>query len=87
VVVADPGGSGSFYYLAALLEQDGKPVHAASALLGDRIKIMAVSIADRQIRVTYLDRKPGEPFTTEPSLEVTRIFQLQEGQLVEISQQ
>lgn len=84
VLVADPGGSGSFYYLVALLDQDGSPLHAASALLGDRIKVKSVSIADGQIRVVYLDRQPGEPFTTEPSLEVTKDFRLQDGQLEEV---
>lgn len=79
------GGSGTFYYVVALLGTGaGKSVSTNAVLLGDRILIDAVSIAGGKISVDLLDRRAGEPMSTAPSVKLTRVFQLQNGALAEI---
>ena len=77
-------GSGTFYYIVALLGQGGGKSAATNAIvLGDRIGVDAVRIDGGKILVDTLERKPGEPFTTTPSVRATRMFQLREGALTE----
>lgn len=83
ILVDQPGGTGSFYYLAVL------PGPAAArwpslgaALLGDRIKVERVSVADGVVTVDYLDRKPDEPMSAPPSVKMTRRFVAKGGVLV-----
>jgi hypothetical protein len=85
VLTSSGGGSGTFYYVVALLGQGGGKAGATNAiLLGDRIGINAVRIAANKITVEMLDRKPGEAFTTAPSVPLTRTFQLGNGSLSEL---
>ena len=84
VLASTGGGSGTFYYVAALLGQGGGKGTATNAIvLGDRIGIDAVRIDGRTIVVDFLVRKPGEPFTTAPSVKVARVFQVKDGALSE----
>jgi basic membrane protein A len=46
VLISDPGGSGRFYDLVAVLDRNGKAFPVASAFLGDRIEINTVTIED-----------------------------------------
>ena len=39
ILYASGGGSGTFRYLAAVVNEQGQPQHVASALLGDRVRI------------------------------------------------
>ena len=84
VLVAQPGGSGSFYYLALVQEQDGKPVHVSSTLLGDRAVLNSVTIQDNQIVVDMVTQGPDDPMCC-PSTRVVNTYALQDGQLVEVS--
>ena len=43
VTITDPGGSGTFYDLAVVMEEGGQPVNVAIAPLGDRVQIQAVT--------------------------------------------
>jgi len=74
VLISDPGGSGRFYDLVAVLDRNGNAFPVASAFLGDRIEISAVTIEDGQIVVDMLDRGPDEAMADEPTQPVTRIF-------------
>jgi hypothetical protein len=78
VLVTQPGGSGSFYYLVAMLDRDGSPVQGAIALLGDRVKMQGVSVVDGQIRVRMLTQGPGDPMVN-PTLLVERGYRLSGG--------
>ena len=85
VLTFSGGGSGTFYYVSALLGTGaGKSSSTNAMLLGDRISIDAVRIEGGRISVDTLDRKAGEPFSTAPSVKVTRIFQVTDGILREI---
>lgn len=81
VLIHDPGGSGTFYYIAAVLN-DGGPGKATDAkLLGDRIVVEKISIVDGRIVVEYLTRRDGEPLAATPSIKVTKAFTVKDGKL------
>lgn len=83
ILLDQPGGTGSFYYLAVLPgPATDHPVSLEAVLLGDRIRMQKVTVAGGKVTVEYLDRKPDEPMTTPPSVKVTKSFTVREGQLV-----
>ena len=85
VLTFSGGGTGTFYYVVALLGQGGGKGTATNAiLLGDRIGVDAVRIAGGKIVVDSVERKTGEPFTTAPSVRVTRMFGVKDGSLSEL---
>ena len=61
VLVAHTGGSGNFSYLAVVEEQDGKAVNIASTLLGDRVNLNQMVIAQDQIKIDLVTQGPNEP--------------------------
>ena len=85
ITVEDPGGSGTFRYLHALIKDDDDLRDAGVAFLGDRIRIEGVSVHAGVITVATLDRRPDEPFAAPPSVPVIRQFRLQGEQLTEVS--
>jgi heat shock protein HslJ len=86
VLVTDPGGSGTFYDLHVVVSQDGQPVDVASAFLGDRVQINAVTIANNQIVLDMVQAGPDDPVCC-PSQEVIKTYELQGDVLVETSSQ
>jgi heat shock protein HslJ len=81
ILISAPGGSGTFYDLALVGTQGGKPVVFGTALLGDRIVVKSLLMADDQIAVEMITQGPGDPMTS-PSQEVHNTYALQEGELV-----
>ena len=83
LLVQNPGGSGSFFYVAAALRTgDGyRGTHAI--LIGDRIAPQALEMHQRTIIVSYADRYPWEGFTVRPSVSRSRYFLVENGQLRE----
>jgi hypothetical protein len=84
LLTQDNGGSGTFYYIVAALLTDFGYRGTNALLLGDRIAPQSTEINNGIITVNYADRKPGEPFTTEPSVAVSRNFRIDAGSLIEI---
>ncbi|HVZ67550.1 MAG TPA: hypothetical protein VG917_04800 [Patescibacteria group bacterium] len=84
ILVDSPGGSGTFYYLIAASEQNGRATYAAPIPLGDRIKIGSLSIGnDNLITVVYYDRPVGAPMADEPNQEVVAKYAFQDdGNLI-----
>jgi len=78
------GGSGTFYYLAVALYEDGGFVGKNAILLGDRIGPPAASVQNGLITVTYLDRGRDEAMAAAPSLEQKRYFIVHDSRLQEI---
>ncbi len=69
LVTQTNGGSGTFYYLVAKLNKVAGAVGSYGVLLGDRIAPQSTTLGtNNTIVVNYADRKPGEPFTTKPSV-------------------
>jgi hypothetical protein len=51
ILVADPEGSGIFYYLSAVIFENGNPQLIDSPLIGDRVIIKSVEVESDQIIV------------------------------------
>ena len=80
VLEASGGGSGTFRSLEAVINEDGAPVHVASALLGDRVKIEEIIVADQYIRVQMVTHGEGDGMCC-PTLRVVQLYQLTEDGL------
>ena len=83
VLVENSGGSGSFIYLAAVLNENGVPVNTSTILLGDRVKVQSVQVADGQIRVMALSHAPDDPLCC-PTQQVEMNYLLNSGQLIQL---
>ena len=80
------GGSGTFVYLAVVANQDGQPVNVATTLLGDRVQVNSMQIENNQLVVDMVQAGPDDPMCC-PSQQVIKTYELQGGQLVEVSSQ
>lgn len=81
LLTQERGGSGTFYYVAAIAS--GKNYAGTNAVfLGDRIAPQSTQITNGEIVVNFAERKPGEPMTASPSLGVTKYIQFINGKLV-----
>jgi len=78
------GGSGTFFYLAAALQENGKYRGTNTIWLGDRIGPPAARVQNGLVIVEYLDRNQNEPMTVAPSLLQKRYFILVDSLLQEI---
>jgi len=82
ILITDPGGSGTFYYLAAVVEQEGELVNIATALLGDRVKIKSFAIVDEQIVLEMVTHGPDDPMCC-PTQIVRRTYTFKDSELIE----
>ena len=84
LLVETTGGSGTFYHVAAALNQNGNFVGTRSVFLGDRIEPRQLVIRHGVLIIDYADRRPGEAMATPPSLGASKYLVAREKQLVEI---
>ena len=88
VLTLQGGGSGTFFYTAAALQQAGGSYLGTNAiLLGDRIAPQSTNVDPNnpnQFIVNYADRKAGEPMSAQPTVGVSRTFKVDNGALVEV---
>ena len=83
VLATTTGGSGTFLDLALVLNQDGRPVNAATLFLGDRVPVDRIRVVEGEVQVDLTMHGPADPMCC-PSREVTRRFRFESGELVEI---
>jgi hypothetical protein len=83
VLAVSRGGSGTFLYLASVINEKGVPKASAAMLLGDRVTVTTLAIGAGTLSVGMLVHKPGEPLSAAPTVSVTRSFK-HNGGLVEI---
>jgi hypothetical protein len=83
ILTQNPGGSGTFYYVAVALKEPEGYRGTNAVLLGDRIAPQTLSIEDGILTVNYADRKPEEPMAAKPSVGVTKHFVVRGGVLGE----
>ncbi|MGB5525752.1 MAG: hypothetical protein WBN79_02685 [Gemmatimonadota bacterium] len=83
VLATTTGGSGTFLDLAVVLNEDGRPANAATRFLGDRVPVDRIRIVEGEIQVDLTMHGPADPMCC-PSLEVTRRFRYESGEVVEI---
>jgi len=81
IVVNDPGGSGTFRYLAAVVDEDGWPLNIDTVLLGDRTQILSNQVVAGAIVLEVVTHGPDDPMCC-PTEHRTWTYQLQEGKLV-----
>jgi heat shock protein HslJ len=86
ILVADPGGSGTFYDLAAVINRDGNPEHVATTFLGDRADIQAFSVESGQVVVDMITHGPDDPMCC-PTQRVEQTYELQGDELMQTSSQ
>ena len=84
LLVETTGGSGTFYHVAAALNQNGNFVGTRSVFLGDRIAPRQLVIRHGVLIVDYTERRPDESMATPPSLGASKYLVAREKQLVEI---
>jgi hypothetical protein len=68
ILAHDPGGSGTFYYVAAALQRNGTYHGTNAVLLGDRVAPQGIRIRNGVIVVNYADRRAEEPMAASPSI-------------------
>ena len=83
VLATTTGGSGTFLDLALVLNQDGRPVNAATLFLGDRVAVDRIRIVEGEVQVDLTMHGPADPMCC-PSVETTRRFRYESGGVVEI---
>ena len=86
VLIDQPGGSGTFYYLAALVRKGEGWESVTAVLLGDRIRIESLSIDsdDTEVSVTFLTRAEGVAMAAEPTVSQTQHYRAVAGSLVQV---
>lgn len=76
ILVEDPGGSGTFWYLHAMVNEDTTLRDVSWRLLGDRVEVTSVRVDTAVIAVDLLVRRPEEPAVAPPTVPLTRHFVL-----------
>ena len=82
ILIQQPGGSGTFYYVAVLLNVSGGATATPAVLLGDRIAVTGVRVDGRTVIVDVLDRAAGQPLTASPSVPSAKRFTVDKGSLL-----
>jgi heat shock protein HslJ len=85
ILTQDQGGSGNFYYISAILSSESSFKGINAVFLGDRIAVKSATVKEGKLFVTYSDRRLTEPMSSEPTQEVTKILQVQNGKLLDIN--
>jgi hypothetical protein len=80
-ITQQPGGSGTFTYVAVVLNPTDGPLATNAIRIGDRIKVSALRIDGTSVVLEYLDRAPTDPFSTAPSIATTKRFTVRDGKL------
>lgn len=82
ILTESSGGSGIFVSLALVLLSEGEATHVASAPLGDRVQVQALTFDDNgQIEVSLLVQGPDDPLCC-PSQPLNQRYAWQEGTLL-----
>ena len=85
LLIHDPGGSGTFFYVAGALNIHGKFQGTNAVLLGDRITPRDLQIRNGVLITKYADRRPGEPMVATPSVHTSQYLIVKDAQLTGIS--
>lgn len=74
-------GSGSFSWVAAVLNDRYAAAPAPAQFIGDRVVVQSLAIRDGVLTVRYLDRRPGQPLSSRPTVPQTRRLLVSDGAL------
>ncbi len=81
--VTQMGGSGSFYYLVAFLNENGQPKETAAVLLGDRIIVNSIKIENGEVIIAMMDHGPNDGMA-RATMPIVKYFTLANNNLTEI---
>lgn len=81
LLVQEPGGSGTFYYVAAALNENGRYRGTNAVLIGDRIIPGGLTIREGTVKVNYFDRPENAPMSRRPSVAMQSNLVLDRGVL------
>jgi hypothetical protein len=81
ILTYNPGGSGTFYYVAAALNVNGFYLGTRAILLGDRVAPQNVSVSNGVIVANYADRRRDEPMAASPSVGKSKYLVLERNVL------
>jgi hypothetical protein len=84
ILTASTGGSGAFVNLHAVLNEGGKPVDTALALLGDRVQVKSLAIQGGALVVDLMTHGPKDPLCC-PTMQVVQTYKLQGDMLILLS--
>jgi len=84
LLVHDPGGSGTFYYVATALNVNGTYRGQNAVLVGDRVAPQSVEIRNGVVITHYADRRFEEPMTTPPSVSKSKYLAVRGDELEEM---
>ncbi|MFN2136193.1 MAG: META domain-containing protein, partial [Candidatus Promineifilaceae bacterium] len=84
VLVDHSSGSGTFYYLAAVLDALDDPAPLEALMIGDRIQVKSLAIEGGQIVADLVAQGPDEPLCCA-SWNVRETFVVDDGSLVQRS--
>lgn len=82
ILATDSGGSGTFYYLAAVINSEGAAEHVGTEFLGDRVEIESVNISAGSISVSFLSHATGQPMAESPASRQILSFVVSDRRLV-----
>jgi hypothetical protein len=85
VISYNTGGTGVFFDLEAVLNENGKAVPVTSAPLRDRMILRTLDIASAKIMLDMVQAGPSEPACC-PTEEVLRVYNLKGKELVQASE-
>ena len=84
ILLAQSGGaSGVFIYVAGYISGPVSYKGTNAVFVGDRISPESLSIKNGVITLKYLDRRPDEPFSAEPTVETSKQFVFKNGSIEE----
>jgi hypothetical protein len=83
ILTTQNGGTGHFFELALVLNQNGTPYNISTVSLGDRVVVQSGYVQDGILGVTMLTQGPNDPLCCPSQLE-TRRFRLDGNRLVSV---
>lgn len=76
LLTQNEGGSGTFYFVVAVLNRDKEYFVTNVMFLGDRIAPQSTEIKDGKLYVNFANRKENESMSDKPSVGVTKVFHI-----------
>ncbi|MCB0107662.1 MAG: hypothetical protein KDE53_17195, partial [Caldilineaceae bacterium] len=86
VLESNTAGTGVFYDLAVVIDEEGTLTNVATTLLGDRVELTDLDIVDGQIVVEMITQGPDDAACC-PTLAVEDLFALEDGALMLVEEE
>lgn len=86
LVTGQTSGSGLFYYAVIAIQENSGYRSIGTTFLGDRIAPQTSEIRSGKLTVNYADRRPDQPFTSQPSVGKSARFIVSKDKLIPLSE-